>query len=56
MLRQLSLVVEILQEFSQKNIFRIYKSVSNSHKNMLNVYKTISGAKLFAFVAIGKRL
>ena len=43
-------------EFSRKNTFLVYKTVLNSRKTMFRVYKTISGEKLFAFVAIGKRL
>ena len=43
-------------EFSRKNTFRIYKTVSNSQKNMFHVYKTISREKLFAFATTGNML
>ena len=43
-------------EFSRKNTFRVYKTVLSSRKNMFHVYRTIPGEKLFAFVAIRKRL
>ena len=45
-------------EFNQKNMFCVYKPVLNtcSWEKIFHVYKPISGEKLFAFVAIGKRM
>ena len=40
-------------EFSRKNMFRVYLTVSNSQKNTFNVYKSILRERLFALAPIG---
>ena len=43
-------------ELSGKNMFNVYKTISNSWKNMYHVYKTISKERLSAFATTGKSL